>query len=191
MARRAGDDSGQLMMLAGIVLTISFILTSLTLSQVSSLERAAASEDSSPLLGEWRFLHDRLASNLETATSAETTLQSFKETIMPSVAATFRAVEAEKGYDLTIRLAGGADHAATGNEASLLTGNSYANWSYDGSTHFTHAQDADTADGVIMQAPCPENGAPAGCISGVYLYVRLADPRSAISETILFAVNQP
>lgn len=177
------------MMLAGIVLTISFILTSLTLSQVNTLERAAADEESSPILSEWRFLHERLRSNLQTAVDPETSHASFNETILPTVAATFRAVEAEKGYDLVIRAAGGTDYLATGYEGRMRNAlNKYDNWTYDGSVHFTHDWDGGD-DGVIWRSPCPETGAGT-CISGVYLYVRLSDASTSIAESILFAVNQ-
>lgn len=190
--RRRSDDSGQLMMLAGIVLTISFILTSLTLAQVNSLEREAADAESSPILSEWRFLHDRLRSNLETAVNPETTNQSFNETLLPTIAATFRAVQAEKGYDLVIRKAGGAEYAPTGNEASLLNvaGTHYQEWSYDGSTRFAGPAVGETTDGILWELTCPETGTTPGCIGGIYLYVRLSDATTTIAESILFAVNR-
>lgn len=180
-------------MLAGIVLTISFILTALTLAQVASLEKEAAQEASSPIIGEWRFLHDRLTSNVRTAVTAETSIQSFKDSVLPALGATFRSLAAERGYDFVLRLADDGDFAGNGNEASLIVNGKYANWSHDGATNFSaQPSDADTSDGVLWEQPCAYPGAPlAGCISGLYLYLRLADATTTIEESVLFSVNRP
>jgi hypothetical protein len=193
--RRVGTrDDGQLLMLAGIVLTISFILTALTLSQVSALERAAAADEPSPLVAEWRFLHERLATNLRTAINPETDNLTFTSEILPTIAATFRSVEAEKGYDLIVRAAGGPAYAGNGNEASLTSGANYAATTYDGEVTFTHPYSTAAAleDGIIWQKPCADNSGPiAGCIGGIYLFVRLSDGETSLEESILYAVNQP
>lgn len=193
-----GEDSGQLMMLAGIVLTISFIMTALTLSQVSQLEREAAAQISSPIIGEWRFLHERLGANLRTAVGPDTTRAAFEDSVLPTVQATFRSVMSEKGYDLTIRLAGDPMFAPWGNEAQLLNpaGTHYDEWTWDGRTHFVHPVAEDpvgTTDGILWQdASCPDASAPAaGCIGGAYLYVRLTDGVSTIEESMLFDTNRP
>lgn len=193
MRRRMRDD-GQLMMLAGVVLTISFILTALTLSQVSALEREAAGDAPSPMVAEWRFLHERLRTNLQTGIGPDTTLASAKQYIVPTIAATFRSVEAEKGYDLVVRRAGGDAFLGNGNEAMLIQGPNYAATTYDGSTTFNHlaAEDADHEDGLLWSASCPVEGAlGSGCIVGAYLFVRLSDGETTIEESILFATNQP
>lgn len=180
------------MMLAGIVLTISFILTALTLSQVASLEKEAAREAGSPIIGEWRFLHDRLTSSVKTAVAPETTNQSFNDTVLPALGATFRALAAEKGYDLIVRKAGGDNYAGNGNEASLVTAGKYATWSHDGAVDFNALTvDVDLTDGILWQKPCPDpdGGPAAGCISGVYLFIRLADATTTVEGSVLFAVN--
>lgn len=195
--RREMRDDGQLMMLAGIVLTISFILTALTLSQVSALEREAAAETRSPVTTEWRFLHERLGSNLKTAIGPETTIESFKTTILPTVQATFRSVESEKGYDLTIRQAGGALYAAPGNEAQLcgpapavcVVGGNYNAWTWDGRVRFTHVVSGDVEDGILWQSPCPDTSV-AACIGGVYVHIRMTDGVATMDESVLFATNQ-
>ena len=171
------EDGGQLMLLAGVVLTIAFILTALTLSQVSALEREAAADTSSPLIGEWRFLHERLATNLATAVGPETTEPMFLQTVLPTVIATFRAVEAEKGLDLVLRPAAGAAYANTGNEEALVLA---GDWEDDGD-----------ANGVLWDEDCAVEGALAdGCIVGVYLFMRLSDGESSIQESVRFETNQ-
>lgn len=196
MRRDARGDEGQLMLLAGVVLTISFILTALTLSQVAALERQAAAEAPSAMVAEWRFLHQRLKTNLEIAVGPDTAISVFTGNVLPTIAATFRSVEAEKGYDLVIRAAGGGQYAANGNETQLINGTFYDATTYDGSVTFSHAaaNDPDHADGVLWDNDCelalPD--APAeGCIVGAYLFVRLSDGSTTLEESILFAVNQP
>lgn len=179
------------MMLAGIVITISFILTALTLAQVSSLEKQAASDGPSPIVSEWRFLHERLASNFRTAVSAETTNQTFNETVLPTVIATFRNIEAEKGYDTIIRLAGGPTY--TPSERNLtdpLDPTRYGATTDDGSVTFSHAIDG-VDDGRLWQTPCPDASGPSsGCLGGVYIYVRLTDGTAMLEETMLFPLNR-
>lgn len=195
------DDDGQLMMLAGIVLTISFILTSLTLAQVTSLEREAEAQTATPIITEWRFLHDRLASNLRTAIGPETTKATLIDSVLPTVQATFRAVESEKGYDLVIRLAGDAAiYDAWGSEADLISGANYGSkWSSDGSTFFADAiaPDVDHNDGILQyglpgsgaRTHCNDANAVSPCIAGVYLNVRMTDGETTMQESILFGAN--
>lgn len=179
------------MLLAGVVLTISFILTALTLSQVASLEREAAAEAPSPLVAEWRFLHERLATNLVTAIGPDTDNDTFQTSTLPTIAATFRSVEAEKGYDLVLRAAGGEQYAGNGNEAQLVSGSVYDATTYDEEVTFSHGADDDLEDGTLWQKPCPDSEAPAaGCIVGAYLFVRISDGETTLEESILFATNQ-
>jgi hypothetical protein len=175
------------MLLAGIVITIAFLLTSLTLSQVSSLERQAAAEKATPLAAEWRFLHDRLQTNLESAVPPDLSLSSFKSTTFPIIASTFRNIEAEKGYDATLRL---ADSLSRYNksETSLVSGASYSAWAADGSYRFTGAYDG-TSDGVLWYATCPDTTHVGGCIVGVLMFVEMTDATGTMSEVILFPVN--
>lgn len=177
------------MLIAGIVVTIAFLLTALTLTQVSSLQREAAAEKPTPLSAEWRFLRDRLATNLQAAVTADMNNVTFNGTTFPTIAATFRNIEAEKGYDTVIRLAG---HWAATNktEDSIVAAGAYGNWSYDGAAHYTWAYDG-INDGILWQQPCPDSSAPAaGCITGVMAFVHITQGQSTMEEVILFPVNQ-
>lgn len=190
-ARRSlrGDEGGQLMLLAGIVITIAFLLTSLTLSQVSSLERQAAAEKPTSLADEWRFLHERIGANLESAVPPDLSVSTFKGTTFPIIAATFRNIEAEKGYDTVLRL---ADSSATygKGEADLLDA-ALANYdavSSDGAYTFALPYDG-TSDGVVYDASCPDTDYVGGCIVGVLVFVHITDSTSTMTEVILFPVN--
>lgn len=192
---RQRDDRGSLMILAGIILTLGFIVTSLTLAQVSTLEREAAADRASPLIQEWRFLHERLATNLNVSISEETSNDTFENVTLGRISATFRNVQAEKGYDTVIRLANGtfANGAWGVSERSLVS-----NTTLHYEKAYTLAGNLVTADpwdgkdtGMLWQNPCPVPGPPTGCIVGVYLYVRLSDGDAAVEEIILFPVNQP
>lgn len=177
------------MLLAGIVVTISFILTSLTLAQVSSLERQATKERTISIAEEWRFLHDRLGTNLEVAVAPESTNATFNATTIPTITATFRNIEAEKGFDTVIRLAG-SNILANRTETTLVTAGNYAATDVLGTTAFTWPWDG-VNDGILWTQPCEEPTAPAaGCIAGVLLYVHVSDGVNTIEEVMLFAVNQ-
>ena len=190
------DEGGQLMLLAGIVITIAFLLTSLTLSQVSSLERQAAAEKPTSLMAEWRFLHDRLGTNLESAVPPDLKLDTFKSTTFPTIAATFRNIEAEKGFDATLRLADDpAVYEKTEYELTedrtvgSLTSRYYNAWPSDGATHLLGPYDG-LEDGVLWYSTCPDTEHVGGCIAGVLVFVEMTDGTSTMSEVILFSVNR-
>lgn len=176
------------MLLAGIVVTIAFLLTSLTLSQVSSLERQAAAEKPHSLATEWRFLHERLAANLESAITPDLSVASFNNTTFPIIASTFRNIEAEKGYDTVLRLAGKADQYNM-SEALLARTGSYDAWSVDGAHRVAGPSDGNH-DGIVWYATCPDTSYVGGCIAGVVVYVHLSDTTSTMTEVMLFAVNR-
>lgn len=188
------DDAGQLMLLAGIVITIAFLLTSMTLSQVASLERQAAAEKPAPIAGEWRFLHERVATNLVAAVPADLRLDPFKTVTFPTISATFRNIEAEKGYDAVLRL---ADSSTKFNKSELdltyVDGGGvrrYDAWSADGAYRFTGVYDGES-DGVIHYSTCPDTEHVGSCIAGVLVFMHITDGAATLSEVVLFAVNVP
>lgn len=182
------------MLLSGIMITIAFIMTAMTVSQVASLEREAASKQASSLTTEWRFIHERLASNLNTAVTLETTNETFELVTFPSIVETFRSVEAEKGYDIVIRLAA-STLAVNKTEASLVSGATYVAdlASVDGKYTDFGGRPADgEADGLLHYAPCPDaTGPPSGCLGGVLVAVHLSDGSATINEVMLIGVNRP
>lgn len=185
---RRRDDGGNLMLLAGIVVTIAFVTTALTLSQVASLERQASSEPSTTLAGEWRFLRDRLAASVATSVTVDLTDDAFNDTTLPAVVATFRGIQAEKGYDVAIRRATTLS-LFNKTEASIVSGGNYDAWSVNGK-HANWPKDSDQTDGILWEAPCADGSGPTtGCIGGVLLSIHLADGESSLSEVILIRTN--
>lgn len=193
MRRRAGDDGGNLMLLAGIVVTIAFVTTALTLAQVSSLERQAASKPAVTLAGEWRFLRDRLMTSVENAVTVDTTSGVFNETTLPAVVATFRGIEAEKGFDVAIRRATTLDFFNR-TEASLLNvaGTAYAVSPSNDHPTITWAKDSNQNDGILWEVPCADTAGPAsGCIGAVVLSVHLSNGDSSMHEVLVVRTNPP
>lgn len=187
--RRLGDDSGNLMLLAGIVVTIAFVTTALTLSQVSSLERQAVTEATTSLAAEWRFIRDRISSSVESSVVADTGNQTFLTDTLPSIVATYRSVEAEKGFDIVVRV---ADSLTLYNktEESLVSGASYNAWSFDGYP-IDWVKDPDVRDGLLWQAPCDNPDAPVtGCLSGVVLSIQITNGESSLHEVVVVATNR-
>lgn len=180
-------DDGNLMLLSGIIVTIAFIMTALTLAQVSSLERQAATQTPTTISQEWRFIHERLRSNINTSYTPDLSNATFADVVFPAITETFRSVEAEKGYDAIIRL---ADSGLKVNKTETTM--TWPAYSIDGSQVTRTAED-DAYDGLIFAKPCRDAiGGPAnGCVNGVLVSVRLSDGVSTIEEVMLFAVNFP
>lgn len=188
MKRRSMRDDGNLMLLAGIVVTIAFVSTALTLSQVSALERQAVTEATSSLAGEWRFIRDRLASSVNASITADMRNDTFLQSTLPAIVATYRGVEAEKGYDVVIRPAT-TPTQYNKTESSLVSGGSYDAYAYDG-TRIDWATDPDTGDGLLWRAPCLDPAGPStGCIGGVVLSIQMSDGESTLHEVIVVATN--
>ena len=185
-------DDGNLMLLAGIVVTIAFVSTALTLSQVSALERQAVTEATSSLAAEWRFIRDRLAASVNASITADMRNDTFLQSTLPAIVATYRGVEAEKGFDVVIRPATSLTQYNK-TEASLLnpplTGATYDAYAYDG-TRVAWDKDPDTGDGLLWRAPCLDPAAPStGCIGAVVLSIQMSDGESTLHEVILVATN--
>lgn len=185
---RPDDDHGNLMLLSGILITVAFIVTALTLAQVSSLERQAAAEAPATLSSEWRFLHERIPANINVSIASDTKNETFLNVTFPAIAETFRSVEAEKGYDIVLRLAN--DTLSIHPVESDLRGASgnYSAWSVDGRVHYTQAYDG-RADGLLWNMACPDTSILGGCVTGVLVYVHLSDGASSIDEAILVPAN--
>jgi hypothetical protein len=176
------------MLLSGILMTIAFIVTALTLAQVSSLERQAAAETPDTLATEWRFLHDRIPDNLNVSIASDTNNDTFANVTFPAISETFRSVEAAKGYDITMRLAG-SNVPTHPSELDLVhsDGKYYGN-STDGRIQYDGIPYDGKDDGLLWQGPCPDGTIP-GCVVGVLVYVHLSDGLSTLEETILVPTN--
>jgi hypothetical protein len=185
------------MLVSGIVITIAFLLTALTLSQVASIERQAAADKPTSLAAEWRFLHDRIKTNLQTAVSPDTTNDTLINTTWPAVAATFRNIEAEKGYDLVMRIAGNTTTGrGTFNMSENLTGTTVAGVfttynavSFDGTFTFNWAADGKD-DGLLWKQHClDQTVGDVWCVQGVLVAMHLSDATTNIDEVVLVPVN--
>lgn len=89
------------MIVSGILLVLAFAVTALTLSQISDLEKRVASEASTPILSEYRFLREKLGSTLKDSVTRQTTPTEFKS-IFASAQSELKALAHQAGYDLLL-----------------------------------------------------------------------------------------
>lgn len=188
---RSGDrrDGGQLLLLAGFILILMFVSASITLSKLSNVEADVAREHRAPIVDEFEFVRSRVNSTMNNLVDTDTTNSSFNDTLA-SMRGSFQDVENQKGYDLVLEL-GGVDTPAPKTEDPHFVDTAtspleYENVSFDGQRDFD-GQDYDGVnDGILWYK---ESGDSSGHIKGFVAYIYLADHRSRIESTVLFAVN--
>ncbi|HWG91158.1 MAG TPA: fibronectin type III domain-containing protein, partial [Candidatus Thermoplasmatota archaeon] len=189
MAKRAGwarralrDDGGNLLIVAGITLMLAFIVTSVTLSEVNSLESRSLQDRDNSFLNEYRFLHEKLASSLSTTVASDVDLTQFRSEFA-TIEETLRILEAAKGYDVVLRI-GDTTSLSPGfkNELAFVnpTTGFYEDWSFDGANNLDHIPYDGTNDGVIRQG---------SVIVGVVVNLRLSDGVRSVTESVLFPTN--
>ncbi|HWH09424.1 MAG TPA: hypothetical protein VNX21_09510 [Candidatus Thermoplasmatota archaeon] len=183
-------DDGNLMLLAGIVVTIAFVTTALTLSQVATLERQAVTQATSSLGAEWRFIRERIAGSINASVAPDTRNETLLTQTLPAIVATYRGVEAEKGYDVVIRPAT-LPTLYNRTEWSLLNpaGTMYDAYTFDG-MRVNWAADPNKFDGLLWRSPCADPAGPTtGCISGMVLSIQMTDGESTLHEVLVLATN--
>lgn len=172
------DDSGQLMMLAGVILTSAFVTLALLPMEISDLERTAASElQRAPWVDDWREIRLRLVVELPRGASYARTADDFQDRTLPKIFDTYKEVLASRALHGTLVIDADAEtaaHDAFAYDAWTVTGQ-HLEIPYDG-----------TDDGLIWDASCqpPEDGT-AGCFIGVLLRIEAGDETMNIAETIL------
>lgn len=191
MTRRAGrdrgsSDGGQLLLLAGFVLVMMFLVASLTLSKISSLEGDVAKAQKAPIVDEFDFVRSRTNDTMNSLVTTGMSNESFNETL-DTLRSSFSDVENTKGYDLVLELGGNTTPAPKTEAPHFIDGGTYANTSFDGVRNFSgHGWDG-VSDGIFWYE---ESGDSSGHIKGFAAYIYLADQRSRMEATVLFAVNK-
>jgi len=185
------DDRGQMLLLAGFVLVLAFVVTALTLSQVADLEKRATEDAGGALVSEYRFMHDRVGGTLQGAVGLSTDNDTLRD-IFASVVATFKNIEHEKGYDVSIVLAG--DDAGVSRDedffVDLATGRFKAGTeSWDGATDYSNVRYDLVNDGILWTKAGRCSTVANGCVSGVVVRIFLSDGVSTMDESVVYAVN--
>lgn len=210
-------DEGSLMIVSGILLVLAFAVTALTLSQIADLEKRVASESSTPIISEYRFLREKLGSTLADSVTRQTTTTEFG-TIFSSAQSELKALAHQGGYDLLIYLADG--ERALGKQewsytdlghpsrysgvppAGYVSPNAvgigadpeYALRAYDNSFNWEQAYGGDevdydgTEDGMLRTSAC-QSEPTESCIQGAIVWFYLADQTIAIEEFIVYGLN--
>lgn len=185
-AGRGGPgDGGQLLLLAGIILVLMFVVTSITLSEMSSIETDVAREHRAPIADEYDFVETRLNETMNSIVSESTTNSSFNTTL-DSLVGSFEGVQNSKGYDLVVELGGATTPAPKTEDPHFIDGGQYANVSFDGRRDFTGHNYDGVNDGILWYEEADDD---EGHIKGFVAYIYLADEASRIEGTVLFAVN--
>jgi photosystem II stability/assembly factor-like uncharacterized protein len=184
MARRgrSGEgppDKGQLLLLAGFILIMMFVVTSLTLSKISNIEADVAGEHQAPVTDEFDFIRSRLNETMNSLVDTGTTNSSFNETFS-SLRGSFSDVENSKGYDLVLELAGSTTPAPQKESGPFVDPDGYQNVSFDGERDLVCKPYDGVNDGIIHAE---------GFIQGFVAYIYLADNYQRVESTTLFAVN--
>lgn len=104
--RMRGEEGGQLLLLAGIILVLAFLATSMTLSGLPDVEKQAAQEQDTRILTEYRFIREKLGSTLADAVGESTNNDTFRSLFSVTVSS-LKVAASDKGYDLVIHLASG------------------------------------------------------------------------------------
>lgn len=177
--RGSASDGGQLLLLAGFVLVMMFVVTSITLSEISSIEAGVSRSQSAPVLDEFSFIRAQTNETMRSLVTSDTTNSSFNDTF-DGVEDSFAAVENSKGYDLVMALGGGSTIAPSTEAEDFAGGGHYDHVSFDGVRAFCEADYDGVNDGIIWFDDE---------IKGFVAYIYLSDHESQMESTVLFATN--
>lgn len=181
-----GPDGGQLLLLAGFILVIMFVTTSLTLSKIASIQGDVATAHQSRVIDEFAFIRSRTNETMNSLVDTDTTNSSFNDSLA-SLRSSFEDVESSKGYDLVLELAGSTTPAPMTEEGIYVDGSDqYQNVSFDGVRDFDGENYDGVNDGIFWYQGAGDSSAH---IKGFAAFIYLADHRSRIQSTVLFAVN--
>lgn len=163
-----------------------FVLTSLTLSKIASIEADVARDHRAPIVDEFDFIRSRTNSTMNTLVDTDTSNSSFNESLS-SLRSSFQDVENGKGYDVVIELAGSTTTAPETEEGLYVdASDQYQNVSFDGLRDFDGEPYDGVNDGILFYQGAGDSSAH---IKGFAAFLHLADHESRIEATVLFSVN--
>jgi hypothetical protein len=185
---RRGDDGGQMLLLAGFILVLAFVVTALTLTEVADLEKRVAESPGVQLTSEFRFVREKVGTTLAGALGVASDNTTFDNTFL-SMQSTFKNVEHEKGLDVAITLAG-ANANAPSPESSFVAAGAYDELrSWDNAIEYDGARYDGTDDGILWTKKGRCSTTATGCVSGAVIHIFLTDGVTTIRETVVYAIN--
>lgn len=177
--RRHRSDSGQLLLLAGIMLVIAFIGAALVFAEINALERRSATASASTQLStEYREVRERFLSVVNNAVTSTTTNDTLEDTVS-SAANSISKVEITRGFDFVAVLAGGGNLAAKSElNITNATQTGYQVFSYNG-TYIDGPYDG-VNDGIIYFD---------GRIKASVLFMSMASRAARVDETVILSLG--
>lgn len=192
--RAKGRDEGQVLILAGVVLILAFLLAAFAVGELASEQQHLQRGTESDLPKLYREAREKVAN-----TMAGLTYQGIDNaTLLTRFDSTRLELEQQgraRGIHAILRLANGSDplapkgeyqnfttNAAGGACAGFASNRTYTMLSYNASRNYTTVW-WDCADDGIVWDPAQMK------VTGVLLYLFMADPAARLEETFAVAVN--
>lgn len=193
--RRGGDESGQLLALAGVVLVLALVGAMLAVNELSSEQNQGQVDASSPLPERYRAARDEFVSTLTPLVFAAVD----NNTLMTHFASISNETEQKargNGYLMHVRLGNASDPFARKSEWNLTApagstacpGGAARQYtgvgSFNGTKSYNTVNYDCTNDGIIWDGA--RSDAP---IQGLVVYLFMSDHRSRIEETMVLGLN--
>jgi hypothetical protein len=187
--RVRGRDEGQVLILAGVVLILAFLLAAFAVTELNSEQQHLQRGTESDLPKLFRETREKVANTMDglayTAIDNTTLLSRFDST-RSELEQQGRA----RGVNVVLRLANGSDLLAPRAElANFTSGNgascnahAYNMVSYNASRDYTGWAWDCGDDGIVYDVT-------TGRIKGVLIYLFLSDPAARLEETFAVALN--
>ncbi|MGQ0534975.1 MAG: hypothetical protein ACT4PT_02770 [Methanobacteriota archaeon] len=189
MPRKPGEERGQFLILAGIILVLAFLVASITISEIEAQRAAAVREVRNPLLAEFEFVRAEFGKSLNVTFSSSDTPASFNVTFNDT-RSVLASLENGRGLEFHAALAGfeqiakqrECPHFTTDADggSGVSCGGTYNVNAYDGAGVFSWTYDGKN-DGILQFTD--------GTIRGAVVYMFLSDSGSTIEEHLVYKLG--
>ncbi|MBI4393523.1 MAG: hypothetical protein HY556_06980 [Euryarchaeota archaeon] len=176
--RGRDSESGQLLLLAGILLVVAFIGAAMVFAEINALEKRAQNPSaSSQLSKEYREIRERFVAVVYNAVTSTTTNDTLKSTVSSS-ANSIAKVEIGRGFDFVALLATGSSIAPKSElNVTNSTQTGYEVFAYNG-TYITGPYDG-VNDGIMYFG---------GRIKGAVLFLSMSSRSARVDETLVVSL---
>ena len=175
-----GTSEGQLLILAGIILTLAFLLTAITISEIEAEKANVVRDTQDSLRDEFSYLRREFGSTLNASLPAGATDATFRATFNDTKA-TYATLESSRGFEFHASLAGNDTIAPKTEWANFTRASNtlYRATSHEGAKSFDSFAYDGASDGIIHGD---------GGIQGAIVYLLLADASASYGEVLVYDV---